>query len=185
VYWDHFAVTGKDKVVPVLFFLNEHHAMKACWGSGSIAPCIPDLGTRWRRVVSFTARHLYPQGKNPWYPLYRRLGGPQSRSVRGGEEKNSQHLPGLEPPIIQPVAQRSTTELSRYLSLERQDLGSEATFCFIFNSDSYPMGTGGSFLGVKRPGREADHSPPSSVEVKNAWRYISTPHIRLHDMVLS
>jgi hypothetical protein len=24
-------------------------------------------------------------------------------------------------------------------------------------------------LGVKRPGREADHLPPSSAEVKNAW----------------
>jgi hypothetical protein len=24
---------------------------------------------------------------------------------------------------------------------------------------SYPMGTGGSFLGDKRPGREADYSP--------------------------
>jgi hypothetical protein len=33
---------------------------------------------------------------------------------------------------------------------------------------SYPMGTGGSFPGGKaRPGRDADHSPPSSVEVKN------------------
>jgi hypothetical protein len=31
---------------------------------------------------------------------------------------------------------------------------------------SYPMVTGGSFPGVKRPGREADHSPPASVEVK-------------------
>jgi hypothetical protein len=31
---------------------------------------------------------------------------------------------------------------------------------------SYPLGTRGSFLGVKRPGREADHSPPSSAEVK-------------------
>jgi hypothetical protein len=30
-------------------------------------------------------------------------------------------------------------------------------------------------VGVKRPGREADHSPPSSAEVKNAWRYTSTP----------
>jgi hypothetical protein len=28
------------------------------------------------------------------------------RSGRGGEEKNYQPLPGLEPPIIQPVAQR-------------------------------------------------------------------------------
>jgi hypothetical protein len=26
----------------------EHHAMKAYWGSGGTAPCILDLGTRWR-----------------------------------------------------------------------------------------------------------------------------------------
>jgi hypothetical protein len=31
---------------------------------------------------------------------------------------------------------------------------------------SYPMGTRGSFPGVKRPRREADHLPPSSAEVK-------------------
>jgi hypothetical protein len=30
-----------------------------------------------------------------------------------------------------------------------------------------PMATGGSFTGVKRQGREADDSPPSSAEVKN------------------
>jgi hypothetical protein len=40
-------------------------------------------------------------------------------------------------------------------------------------------------LGVKRPGREADHSPPSSAEVKNPCSYISTPPIRLHGVVLS
>jgi hypothetical protein len=40
---------------------------------------------------------------------------------------------------------------------------------------SYPMGTGDSFLGVKRPGREADHSPPTT-EVKKTWTYTSTPH---------
>jgi hypothetical protein len=34
--------------------------------------------------------------------------------------------------------------------------------------------TGALSLGVKRPGREADHSPLSSDEVKNAWRYTST-----------
>jgi len=32
---------------------------------------------------------------------------------------------------------------------------------------SYSMGAGGSFSGVKRPGRETDCSPPSSAEVKN------------------
>jgi hypothetical protein len=31
------------------------------------------------------------------------------------------------------------------------------------------------FLGVKRPGREADHSSPSTAEVKNAWSYTSSP----------
>jgi hypothetical protein len=30
-------------------------------------------------------------------------------------------------------------------------------------------------MGVKRPEREADHSPPSSAEVKNTWSYTSTP----------
>jgi hypothetical protein len=42
------------------------------------------------------------------------LRGPQSRSGRGGEEKNSQPLPGLEPPIIQPVAQRYIAKLSQF-----------------------------------------------------------------------
>jgi hypothetical protein len=40
-------------------------------------------------------------------------------------------------------------------------------------------------LSVKRPGREADHSPSSSVEAKNAWSYTSTPPIHLHVMLLS
>jgi hypothetical protein len=39
---------------------------------------------------------------------------------------------------------------------------------------SYPIGTRGSFAGVKRTGREADQSP-SSAEVKNAWNYTSIP----------
>jgi hypothetical protein len=64
-------------------------------------------------VVSFTPRPLYAQGKRPLYPLDRRLGGPESWSIRGGEENNSQPLPGLETPIIQPIAQRYTAELSR------------------------------------------------------------------------
>jgi hypothetical protein len=52
-----------------------------------------------------------PQDRSPWYPLARRLGGPQSWSGRGGKEKNSQSLPGLESPVIQPLAQRYTAEL--------------------------------------------------------------------------
>jgi hypothetical protein len=40
-------------------------------------------------------------------------------------------------------------------------------------------------LGIKRPGREADHSPPSSAEVKNTWSFTSTPPMCLHGVVLS
>jgi hypothetical protein len=38
-----------------------------------------------------------PPGKEPQYPLDRWLGGPQSRSGRGDEEKNSQPPPEIEP----------------------------------------------------------------------------------------
>jgi hypothetical protein len=37
------------------------------------------------------------------------------------------------------------------------------------------MGTGDLSPEVKRPGREADHSPPTSAEVKKMWLYRSTP----------
>jgi hypothetical protein len=37
-----------------------------------------------------------PHEKGPWYPLDSRVGGHQSRSGRGGEEKNSQPQPGIE-----------------------------------------------------------------------------------------
>jgi hypothetical protein len=40
---------------------------------------------------------------------------------------------------------------------------------------SYPMSTWDSFPGVKWLGREADHLPPISAEVKNAWVYTSNP----------
>jgi hypothetical protein len=47
---------------------------------------------------------------------------------------------------------------------------------------SYSMGTGGSFPGGKAAGAEADHSTPSSSEVKNAWCYTSIPNTSLwHD----
>jgi hypothetical protein len=54
---------------------------------------------------------LYPQRKSPLYPLDRRLGGPQSRSGLGGEEK----IPSPPPPpesnprtlIVQPVKNSS------------------------------------------------------------------------------
>jgi len=49
------------KFVPVL----KHNAKNADKGHGSKAPDIPDLGTRWRRVVSYTLGPLYTRGKSP------------------------------------------------------------------------------------------------------------------------
>jgi hypothetical protein len=66
-------------------------------------------------VVNFMPFPLYPQGKSPCYPLDRRLRGPQSQSGRDGKDKNSQAILGLEPPVIQPIAKRYTTELSQLL----------------------------------------------------------------------
>jgi hypothetical protein len=71
--------------------------MKEYWGSGGIAPHI-----LWPRLWMEVSGQLHapaalPQEKSPWYPLDMRLGEPQSHSERGGEEKNSQPPPGIEP----------------------------------------------------------------------------------------
>jgi hypothetical protein len=47
---------------------------------------------------------------------------------------------------------------------------------------SYTMGTG-SFPGVQRPGRGADHPPPTSAGVKNEYSYTSTPPLGLHGLL--
>jgi len=62
-------------------------------------------------------------------------------------------------------------------------------YCVQTGSDthtaSYPMGYQGAlFLEVKRPDREADHSPPSSTEIKNVSSYTSTHPILRQDVVL-
>jgi hypothetical protein len=41
------------------------------------------------------------------------------------------------------------------------------------------------YSGVKRLRREADHLPPSSVNVKNTLGYTFTPPIRLNNFVLN
>jgi len=38
--------------------------------------------------------------------------------------------------------------------------------------------------GVKRPGRDIDHSPPSSAEIKNEWSFTSASPVGLHDMYI-
>ena len=55
--------------------------------------------------------------------------------------------------------------------MSRQDLWLPS---LLFNGQRY------SFPGVKRPGIESEHSPPSSVEVTNEWSYASTPPVCIH-----
>jgi hypothetical protein len=74
--------------------LIKHQAMKTYCGSGCIAARILNLGTRWGGWLASRLGRFTPQEKRPRYQLDRRLGGPQSRSGRGGEEKNSQSQPG-------------------------------------------------------------------------------------------
>jgi hypothetical protein len=60
-------------------------------------------------------------------------------------------------------------------NFERSELG---LFEGILESTESPIQwvPGVLFPRVKRPGREADLSPPSGAEVKNSWSYTSTPH---------
>jgi hypothetical protein len=61
-------------------------------------------------VVSFTLRPLYPQGKSPWCPLDRRLDAVKRIIPSHRRESNPRT------PIIQPIAQSYTTELSWLIS---------------------------------------------------------------------
>jgi hypothetical protein len=56
-----------------------------------------------------------PPGKELPVPIGKRLGGPQSRSGRGDEEKNSQPPPGIEPRSSSSYSVAIPTELSRLL----------------------------------------------------------------------
>lgn len=59
------------------------------WRNRGKAPCILNLITRWKRVVTFTPASQYP--------LDGRLAGPCSPSGCCREEKNYLHLPGIDP----------------------------------------------------------------------------------------
>jgi hypothetical protein len=160
--------------------------------------------------------------------MVRGLVGSQSRFGRGGEEINSYPLSGIEPPIIEPVAQRYATELFRLLYSPSHSFLFTSVFAlnisgilkvilytfslYISNAWLRTAATAQSVqatgwtirvlgfdsrqglgiflfttasrtalgptqppiqwvqralsLAVKRPGREADHSPPCSAEVK-------------------
>jgi hypothetical protein len=73
-------------------------------------------------------------------------------------------------PVAQSV-QCLTTDWMTGVRSPTETEGFYSNLCVQTGSGAHPasctMGTGGSFPGGKaRPGRDADHSPPSSAEVK-------------------
>jgi hypothetical protein len=113
----HTTWKGSDVISKALTLtFNWAPRIEGVLGSGGMGPRILDLRTRWKWVVSFTPRPLYPKGNSPWYSLHNKLSGPQSRAGRGDLEINSQPLLGLELLIIEPVAHLHTTEVSRLLA---------------------------------------------------------------------
>jgi hypothetical protein len=161
-------------------------------------------------LVSFTPRLLYPWEKRHRFPLDPRPGCSQVQSRRGdeGESPISAGIPTL---VVWPIASHLTVSVTcclfRYYESRDSlvgignDYGLEIGVRFPAGDGnfslqhhvqtgsgahpaSYPIGGRSYFPGVRRARREADNSPPSSAEVKNAWRYTSTPPICLHCVVL-
>jgi hypothetical protein len=79
----------KGEVVPV-------HAMTACKGEAQLHTRLTSVLDAGERSTS-RADHL-TAGKEPRYPLKRRVGGPQSRSQHFGEDKNLSPLPEKDVP---------------------------------------------------------------------------------------
>jgi hypothetical protein len=71
------------------------HTMEAFGGNGGTAPLIPNLGTRWKRAVSFA-----PQQTCTSLPLGTRLSGTQRWSGCCGEERNCISILKIEPRFL-------------------------------------------------------------------------------------
>jgi hypothetical protein len=77
-----------------------------------------------------------------------------------GERKPMQHL----------------TEYQIYPRMDRGSISERAGFSLYVRTDSWAhhlMGTGIISSGIKRPGYEANHSPPSSANAENVWSFTS------------
>jgi hypothetical protein len=81
---------------------------------------------------------------------------------------------GLEPTI--PVFERS--KVIRILDSGHWDRCHVPVIAIGAHPASHPVGNRGSFPGGKAAGCEADHSPPSSAEVKECVEfYLHSPHM--------
>jgi hypothetical protein len=99
-----------------------------------------------------------------------------------GMGESSPHLPILFPKIhsniILPSISRSWGSIRFPSGAGNFSLHPRVRNCSGARPASCPVGARGSFPGVKRPGREADHLPPSSAEVKERVElYLHSPNM--------
>jgi hypothetical protein len=174
--------------------------MKEYWGNGIIVPRITDLSTRWRWVVSFTLRSLYPQGKTPlvthwlggWMGLRADLDAVVKRKIPSPFQDSNSHYPVRSPTLYHwaiPVPVYRYFIFNKNLYNLDVEIVVAYVGIFLFTTASRTaLGPtqppvqwipGSLSLGLKRPGHEADHSLPSSAEVKDGvelyFRSPSTP----------
>jgi hypothetical protein len=67
------------------------------YGGRGIAPALLTSALDGGEWSASGPSRCNPRGNSPRYPLYMRLGGPQRRSGRCGEEISLFPLPGFEP----------------------------------------------------------------------------------------
>jgi hypothetical protein len=106
-----------------------------------------------------------PRETGPRYPLDRKQDGPQSRSGRSGACK-----------ILAPAGNRTPGRPNHSPSQYRLSYP-DCTSSRPALGPTQPRiqwASGTLSPEVKRPGREADHSPPTNAEVKKMWIYTST-----------
>jgi hypothetical protein len=146
---------------------------------------ILELGNRQRGVVTFTSLPLYPQGNRHRYPMDRRLGGPQGRSGRCGEEINLFLLPWIEPWYLlgRPARRLFTipTELSRSHIKWRCGRSHLTSFC-VRCVGIIPVTM--QRVGADNVGSQAELRCflfwTSNKSISLIDRYISLPYLRLH-----
>jgi hypothetical protein len=108
---------------------------------------------------TYTSLPLFFQGKSPWYPLDGRGGKPQSRSERGGEEKNSSPRRESNPrtSIVQPVAQRYTDWAITVLTAEIKFMRNTAG-CAVLDNRRHDDTS-----------EELTEHPPTREEISTEW----------------
>jgi hypothetical protein len=156
--------------------------------------------------VSFTSRPLYPRERAPgthwiggWVGPRAGLDAVVKRKIpnpcQDSNPRSYSPWPSSIPPQL--LIQPNETNISCYIYIyTHTHTHTHTQYPGIFlltpasrtalgpNQPLIQWVPGALSLGVKRPGREADHSPPSGAEVKNAWSCISTPPVHLRGVVL-